>query len=142
MFSLIFSSLRLLYIIFVFFFFFSSRRRHTRSFHVTGVQTCALPIYLRGGRRTGPVARARLRIRTRGFGGARRGARRGTRRLARARLGIRRRRSARRWRRSSGRRPLRAGGLPPATEVPEQRDDRGGDSVRCAGKSRGHLATD
>src|SRR5207302_6633671 len=26
-----------------FFFFFSSRRRHTR-FHVTGVQTCALPI--------------------------------------------------------------------------------------------------
>ena len=27
-----------------FFFFFSSRRRHTRSFHVTGVQTCALPI--------------------------------------------------------------------------------------------------
>ena len=32
-------------LIFVFFFFFSSRRRHTRSFHVTGVQTCALPIY-------------------------------------------------------------------------------------------------
>ena len=27
-------------------FFFSSRRRHTRSFHVTGVQTCALPISL------------------------------------------------------------------------------------------------
>ena len=27
-----------------YFFFFSSRRRHTRSFHVTGVQTCALPI--------------------------------------------------------------------------------------------------
>ena len=27
------------------FFFFSSRRRHTRSFHVTGVQTCALPIF-------------------------------------------------------------------------------------------------
>ena len=26
-------------------FFFSSRRRHTRSFHVTGVQTCALPIF-------------------------------------------------------------------------------------------------
>src|ERR671925_659210 len=25
-------------------FFLSSRRRHTRSFHVTGVQTCALPI--------------------------------------------------------------------------------------------------
>ena len=28
------------------YFFFSSRRRHTRSFHVTGVQTCALPILL------------------------------------------------------------------------------------------------
>src|SRR5207302_5933142 len=27
----------------ILFFFFSSRRRHTR-FHVTGVQTCALPI--------------------------------------------------------------------------------------------------
>ena len=26
-------------------FFFSSRRRHTRSGRVTGVQTCALPIY-------------------------------------------------------------------------------------------------
>src|SRR3546814_7103520 len=32
--------------------FFSSRRRHTRCALVTGVQTCALPIYypLRGGR--------------------------------------------------------------------------------------------
>src|SRR5690606_41114924 len=30
-------------------FFFSSRRRHTR-FHVTGVQTCALPICLFGTR--------------------------------------------------------------------------------------------
>ena len=29
-----------------FFFFFSSRRRHTRLLTVTGVQTCALPIYL------------------------------------------------------------------------------------------------
>src|ERR1043166_10045220 len=28
-----------------FFFFFSSRRRHTRFRNVTGVQTCALPIY-------------------------------------------------------------------------------------------------
>src|SRR3546814_6596154 len=28
-----------------FFFFFSSRRRHTRCELVTGVQTCALPIY-------------------------------------------------------------------------------------------------
>src|SRR3546814_2755398 len=30
-----------------FFFFFSSRRRHTRCALVTGVQTCALPIWLR-----------------------------------------------------------------------------------------------
>src|SRR3546814_3728610 len=30
---------------FVYFFFFSSRRRHTRCALVTGVQTCALPIY-------------------------------------------------------------------------------------------------
>src|ERR1043166_7413866 len=30
------------------FFFFSSRRRHTRFRNVTGVQTCALPIYWRG----------------------------------------------------------------------------------------------
>src|SRR3546814_6998707 len=30
---------------FVVFFFFSSRRRHTRCALVTGVQTCALPIY-------------------------------------------------------------------------------------------------
>src|SRR3546814_10081658 len=29
------------------FFFFSSRRRHTRCALVTGVQTCALPIYIR-----------------------------------------------------------------------------------------------
>src|SRR3546814_3682981 len=29
----------------VFVFFFSSRRRHTRCALVTGVQTCALPIY-------------------------------------------------------------------------------------------------
>ena len=28
------------------FFFFSSRRRHTRYISVTGVQTCALPIYI------------------------------------------------------------------------------------------------
>src|SRR3546814_16502771 len=30
-----------------FVFFFSSRRRHTRCALVTGVQTCALPIYMR-----------------------------------------------------------------------------------------------
>src|SRR3546814_684978 len=32
-------------------FFFSSRRRHTRCAVVTGVQTCALPIYRQGGDR-------------------------------------------------------------------------------------------
>src|SRR3546814_3936656 len=32
-------------IIYVVFFFLSSRRRHTRCALVTGVQTCALPIY-------------------------------------------------------------------------------------------------
>src|SRR3546814_7173029 len=31
------------------FFFFSSRRRHTRCALVTGVQTCALPIWLAAG---------------------------------------------------------------------------------------------
>src|SRR3546814_2423037 len=31
---------------FCIFFFFSSRRRHTRCALVTGVQTCALPIFL------------------------------------------------------------------------------------------------
>src|SRR3546814_14045594 len=31
-------------------FFFSSRRRHTRGALVTGVQTCALPIYLSRGK--------------------------------------------------------------------------------------------
>src|SRR3546814_8924413 len=33
-----------------FYFFFSSRRRHTTCALVTGVQTCALPICLGGGR--------------------------------------------------------------------------------------------
>src|SRR3546814_15271553 len=32
--------------VFLSFFFFSSRRRHTRCALVTGVQTCALPIFL------------------------------------------------------------------------------------------------
>src|SRR3546814_8963746 len=32
-------------IVYLFFFFFSSRRRHTRCALVTGVQTCALPIW-------------------------------------------------------------------------------------------------
>src|SRR3546814_5518191 len=39
--------LRLFY---VFCFFFSSRRRHTRCALVTGVQTCALPIWRKGAR--------------------------------------------------------------------------------------------
>src|SRR3546814_13744720 len=37
-------------------FFFSSRRRHTRCALVTGVQTCALPIYARGDVGGGGVA--------------------------------------------------------------------------------------
>src|SRR3546814_5483038 len=35
------------YVFEVYFFFFSSRRRHTRCALVTGVQTCALPIFSR-----------------------------------------------------------------------------------------------
>src|SRR3546814_7069819 len=35
-----------LYFLLFVFFFFSSRRRHTRCALVTGVQTCALPIFL------------------------------------------------------------------------------------------------
>src|SRR3546814_766234 len=38
------------YVLLCFFFFFSSRRRHTRCALVTGVQTCALPIFLAGAR--------------------------------------------------------------------------------------------
>src|SRR3546814_9425594 len=37
-------------------FFFSSRRRHTRCALVTGVQTCALPIY------GSPMIRAKVRL--------------------------------------------------------------------------------
>src|SRR3546814_8686627 len=37
-----------LYVVHVVVFFFSSRRRHTRCALVTGVQTCALPIFQRG----------------------------------------------------------------------------------------------
>src|SRR3546814_15694913 len=36
----------------IYLFFFSSRRRHTRCALVTGVQTCALPIFELGGRDT------------------------------------------------------------------------------------------
>src|SRR3546814_10758880 len=42
---LLFMSLFAYYSLFCFFFFFSSRRRHTRCALVTGVQTCAFPIY-------------------------------------------------------------------------------------------------
>src|SRR3546814_9571228 len=35
-----------MYIVNCYFFFFSSRRRHTRCALVTGVQTCALPIWI------------------------------------------------------------------------------------------------
>src|SRR3546814_1824533 len=41
----------LIIMILVFVFFFSSRRRHTRCALVTGVQTCALPIWLWAGHR-------------------------------------------------------------------------------------------
>src|SRR3546814_9723627 len=39
----------------LFFFFFSSRRRHTRCALVTGVQTCALPIYSSHSSSTSPA---------------------------------------------------------------------------------------
>src|SRR3546814_12500783 len=44
-------------------FFFSSRRRHTRCALVTGVQTCALPIYLRAAESRAKEAVARLSAR-------------------------------------------------------------------------------
>src|SRR3546814_8333369 len=40
------------------FFFFSSRRRHTRGALVTGVQTCALPIFKSDVARSGKAAEA------------------------------------------------------------------------------------
>src|SRR3546814_7675948 len=52
----VFIALCLAFICFVF--FFSSRRRHTRCALVTGVQTCALPIFLR--RRSGVPFERRL----------------------------------------------------------------------------------
>src|SRR3546814_17468111 len=45
------------------FFFFSSRRRHTRCALVTGVQTCALPIFRRTGRIPALSTRACQRLR-------------------------------------------------------------------------------
>src|SRR3546814_5445923 len=53
------------WLFFLLVFFFSSRRRHTRCALVTGVQTCALPIYgaLRGSRAGhAGVARAHLQL--------------------------------------------------------------------------------
>src|SRR3546814_5804508 len=38
-----------------FFFFFSSRRRHTRCALVTGVQTCALPIFIKSRKNGGTL---------------------------------------------------------------------------------------
>src|SRR3546814_7330909 len=49
-------------VIFQFYFFFSSRRRHTRCALVTGVQTCALPIYPPCVRALGSQRKARIRI--------------------------------------------------------------------------------
>src|SRR3546814_5498971 len=43
------------------FFFFSSRRRHTRCALVTGVQTCALPIYTAPQPQLALLARIKLR---------------------------------------------------------------------------------
>src|SRR3546814_6558114 len=42
-------------------FFFSSRRRHTRCALVTGVQTCALPIFGKAHRNSGKERPTRLR---------------------------------------------------------------------------------
>src|SRR3546814_4697795 len=45
------------------YFFFSSRRRHTRCALVTGVQTCALPIYRRNPMRASRFPRQIVHIR-------------------------------------------------------------------------------
>src|SRR3546814_13605405 len=67
--------------LFCYFFFFSSRRRHTRCALVTGVQTCALPIYrYRGARRQRFPRHAddrKARRMTRGFTSSRRSAQQG-----------------------------------------------------------------
>src|SRR3546814_2301965 len=44
------------------FFFFSSRRRHTRCALVTGVQTCALPIWSKASRRPGTEGDGRIEM--------------------------------------------------------------------------------
>src|SRR3546814_6945906 len=46
-----YSSMHIFSSVYLIIFFFSSRRRHTRCALVTGVQTCALPIYARALRR-------------------------------------------------------------------------------------------
>src|SRR3546814_9972718 len=46
--------------VFIFFFYFSSRRRHTICALVTGVQTCALPIYFPGHLPNGHIVPALL----------------------------------------------------------------------------------
>src|SRR3546814_10167791 len=47
-------------VLFCVLFFFSSRRRHTRCALVTGVQTCALPIFTDLGLRCSEVVKLRL----------------------------------------------------------------------------------
>src|SRR3546814_8069961 len=51
------------FVLFLFLFFFSSRRRHTRCALVTGVQTCALPIWTRVVDRRVPRRAAGLGVR-------------------------------------------------------------------------------
>src|SRR3546814_3279090 len=68
------SRLCLFFISRLFFFFFSSRRRHTRCALVTGVQTCALPIWavvaprMSNGKRAGALGRSEGRLDRRGEG--------------------------------------------------------------------------
>src|SRR3546814_7703039 len=50
----------LYFFLFLLFFFFSSRRRHTRCALVTGIQTCALPIWADAGDVLEPAAAACL----------------------------------------------------------------------------------
>src|SRR3546814_7160119 len=52
----------LLHDVILLFFFFSSRRRHTRCALVTGVQTCALPIFWRKTPLRRVVTRSRISL--------------------------------------------------------------------------------
>src|SRR5690606_40346073 len=67
--------------LFVYLFFFFQAEDGIRDFHVTGVQTCALPILSRAcGGTPGPAPRAaRARARESGFRRSRRGSRRAPR---------------------------------------------------------------